>query len=234
MRGSVLVLIQFDVCEEIRLDDLRKLFGARSAEAKFKIRRPTTSVTSVTPVEESLEPLLLECGERLEGQIKYYDYGVVSLVFELPFSGDWETLVQLSSPLDLRHELRNSRLSHRQAKARTRRSRAGQTVQTPSGCRRTTSFSTSREIAGAPSANELLNAHGRSRSRRSCVARPCPLSDGERQEILQSRMSYYPTDLAVIGWNAAFIYDTPRAPRPRSSFCNTRIRSCSNSATTTN
>jgi hypothetical protein len=34
------------------------------------------------------------------------------------------------------------------------------------------------------------------------------LSDGERQEILQSRISYYPSDLAVIGWNAAFIYDT--------------------------
>jgi hypothetical protein len=35
------------------------------------------------------------------------------------------------------------------------------------------------------------------------------LSDGERQEILQSRISYYPNDLAVIGWNAAFIYDSP-------------------------
>ena len=35
-----------------------------------------------------------------------------------------------------------------------------------------------------------------------------PLSDGERQEILQSRISYYPNDLAVIGWNAAFIYDS--------------------------
>src|ERR1700690_421895 len=35
------------------------------------------------------------------------------------------------------------------------------------------------------------------------------LSDGERNEILQSRISYYPNDLAVIGWNAAFLYDTP-------------------------
>src|ERR1035437_4809097 len=34
------------------------------------------------------------------------------------------------------------------------------------------------------------------------------LSDGELQEILQSRISYYPNYLAVIGWNAAFIYDT--------------------------
>ena len=34
------------------------------------------------------------------------------------------------------------------------------------------------------------------------------LSDGERNEILQSRASYYPNDLAVIGWNAAFLYDS--------------------------
>ncbi len=34
------------------------------------------------------------------------------------------------------------------------------------------------------------------------------LSEGERNEILQSRISYYPNDLAVIGWNAAFLYDS--------------------------
>ena len=32
LRGSVLVLIQFDVCEEIRLDELRQIFGARTVE----------------------------------------------------------------------------------------------------------------------------------------------------------------------------------------------------------
>ncbi len=36
LRGSVLVLIQFDVAEEIRLDELRKIFPARTAEASFK------------------------------------------------------------------------------------------------------------------------------------------------------------------------------------------------------
>ena len=36
LRGSVLVLIQFDVCEEIRLDELRKIFPARKVEASFK------------------------------------------------------------------------------------------------------------------------------------------------------------------------------------------------------
>src|SRR6266480_347575 len=35
-----------------------------------------------------------------------------------------------------------------------------------------------------------------------------PLSDSECSEILQSRISYYQNDLAVIGWNCAFVYDT--------------------------
>ena len=46
---------------------------------------------------EPVEPLILESGERLDVQIKYYDYGVLSVVFELPFSGDWDTLVRLAS-----------------------------------------------------------------------------------------------------------------------------------------
>ena len=36
LRGSVLVLIQYDVCEEIRLDVIRNLLQARHAQATFK------------------------------------------------------------------------------------------------------------------------------------------------------------------------------------------------------
>src|SRR5947209_881363 len=96
LRGSILVLIQFDVCEEIRLDELRKIFGARTVDASFKHQAPGYVRYQRPPVEETLEPLVLETGERLIGEIKYYDYGVVSLVFELPFSGNWDTLTELS------------------------------------------------------------------------------------------------------------------------------------------
>jgi hypothetical protein len=64
-----------------------------------------------------------------------------------------------------------------------------------------------RELAGTPSAVELCNLHGAEIAQivRGETAR---LSEGERNEILQSRISYYPNDLAVIGWNAAFLYDS--------------------------
>src|SRR5207249_704502 len=40
------------------------------------------------------------------------------------------------------------------------------------------------------------------------------LSAVERQEVLEQFLSYYPADLLVVGWMAAFIYDTPKGAAP--------------------
>ncbi|HET6177650.1 MAG TPA: hypothetical protein VFE61_12000 [Candidatus Sulfotelmatobacter sp.] len=209
LRGSVLVLIQFDVAEEIKLDDLRKIFGARTAEASFK-KAPAYVRYQRTPVEESLEPLVLESGERLEGQIKYYDYGVVSLVFELPFSGTWDTLVQLSCrwTSDTNFEKLASRV------VKQKLEHAAPALVKPYDVKSNGEWLQEdyvifhvREIAAAPSAADLLATSG-DQIAQVVRGETAMLSEGERQEILQSRISYYPNDLAVIGWNAAFIYDT--------------------------
>jgi len=205
--GSVLVLIQFDVCEEIRLDQLRQILGARTADASFKHLAPGYVRYQRPPVEEALEPLVLESGEHLQGDIKYFDYGVVSVVFELPFSGDWDKLVQLSSRWvwDTNFEALATRIVKQKLE---RAAPALVKPYTTEWLREDYFIFHLREIAGSPSAGDLLTAQGDSISR---VVRgeTQPLSDGERQEILQSRISYYPNDLAVIGWNAAFIYDSP-------------------------
>jgi len=206
LRGSVLVLIQFDVCEEIRLDVLRTIFGARTAATSFKHQAPGYVRYQRTPVEETLEPLILDGGERLEGEIKYYDYGVVSLVFELPFSGGWDTLVELSCrwTSDTNFEALASRI------VKQKLERAAPALVKPYKEWLTEDYFIFhvREIAGSPSANDLLAARADDVSQivRGEMAK---LSDGERQEVLQSKISYYPNDLAVIGWNAAFIYDDP-------------------------
>jgi len=231
LRGSILVLIQFDVCEEIRLDELRKIFGARTAEASFKHQAPGYVRYQRPPVEETLDPLILDSGERLEGQIKYYDYGVVSLVFELPFSGNWDKLIQLSCrwTSDSNFEKLASRV------VKQKLERAAPALVKPYAFQeaggewlqedyfifhvREISLAETRladlkpgeikldETNAAPSANDLLAAHG-DQIAQVVRGEMSMLSEGERQEILQSRISYYPNDLAVIGWNAAFIYDT--------------------------
>jgi hypothetical protein len=206
LQGSVLALIQFDVCEEIKLDELRKIFGARTEKASFKHQAPGYVRYQRPPVEEPLDPLVLENGERLQGEIKYYDYGVVSLVFELPFSGDWDALIQLSCrwTSDTNFEALASRIVKQKLE---RAAPALVKPYPPEWLQEDYFIFHVREIAGSPSAADLLASQG-DRVAQIVRGETTVLSEGERQEILQSRMSYYPTDLAVIGWNAAFIYDT--------------------------
>ena len=105
LQGSILVLIQFDVAEEIRLDELRKIFSARTKGASFKHPAPGYVQYQRPPVVEPIEALVLDTGERLDGQIKYYDYGVLSVVFELPFTGEWDDSGPDLRPLGMGHRL---------------------------------------------------------------------------------------------------------------------------------
>ena len=94
LRGSAVGLFLFDICEEIRLDELRSILGARrlvegmkraAAEQLFFERPPV--------VEDGQFP-----GEaQAQVRVKYYDYGVLSVLFEFPFAGDWPDLIALSS-----------------------------------------------------------------------------------------------------------------------------------------
>jgi hypothetical protein len=213
LRGSVLVLIQFDVCEEIRLDVIRQLLQARHAQATFKSSQAPSYVRyQRPPVADRLEPLVLDSGERLTGEIKYFDYGVVSLVFELPFVGDWNKLAEISARWS--SDTNFEKLASRVIQQRLERARPALVkpydVKPGEWLQEDYYIFHVREIDGAPSttANDLLAEHGDDIAE-IVRGETAQLSEAERQEILQSRISYYPNDLAVIGWNAAFIYDTP-------------------------
>ena len=205
LHGAVLVLIQFDVSEEIRLDELRKIFGARRAEASFKHAAPTYVQYQRPPVVEPIEPLVLDSGERLDAQIRYYDYGVLSVVFELPFSGDWDTLVRLSSRwvwdtdfTSLASKIVNNKLE---------RARPALIKPYDNWLHEDYFMFHVREMASKPSAGEVMTQYG-DKIAQIVRGETALLSEGERQEVLQGRISYYPNDLAVIGWNAAFLYDS--------------------------
>jgi hypothetical protein len=206
VQGSVLVLIQFDVCEEIKLDKLSQIFGARKLEQpSFKHAAPGYVRYERPPVVDPIEPFVLESGERLRGEIKYYDYGVLSVIFELPFSGDWDTLVQLGSrwvwDVDFEH--------HAARIARKKLEQAGDALVKPYKDWLSEDYFIFhvREVAGQPSAAQLIQSEG-GRIAQIVRGETVQLSEGERNEILQARISYYANDLAVIGWNGAFLYDS--------------------------
>jgi hypothetical protein len=210
LSGSVLVLIQFDVCEEIRLDllldQLQQAMHARAVQQpKIKHSVPAYVRYQRPPVVETLEPLLLIGGERLEGEIKYYDYGVVSVVYQLAFSGDWESLVRLAS----RWVWDVDFASHVEPIVRQRMERASAAMIKPYARWLSEDYFIFhvRDEAGGFSAADLTRDRGLEIAQIVRGDR-LRLSQGECAEVLQSRISYYENDLAVIGWNAAFLYDS--------------------------
>jgi len=207
LRGSILILILFDVCEEVRLEELRRILGLQPAgrEPSFKHPAPEYVRFENPPVEEATEKVSLTTGEELEGRLKYYDYGVLSVEFELPFAGSWEKLVGLSSRYVASSEIEG----HAARLARQALKRVTPALVKPyqQWLNEDYYIFHVREIEGQPTATELIKSDGDQIAQivRGEIA---PLSEAERREVLQSSMSYSPNDLVVVGWNAAFVYDT--------------------------
>lgn len=206
LSGSVLVLIQFDVCEELRLDQLQLAVDSRTQkQPKTKHSVPTYVRYQKPPVVGPLKPLIMPGGERLEGEIKYYDYGVVSVVYTLDFSGDWQSLVHLASQWVWDGDF----AARVEPIVRERLGQVASALVKPYSRWLSEDYFIFhvREDSGGPSTAELIREHGREIAQIVRGDR-LRLSEGECSEVLQSRISYYENDLSVIGWNAAFLYDT--------------------------
>lgn len=206
VNGAVLVLIQFDVCEELRLDELQRTTSARAVQPPaVKPLKPTYVRYERPPVVEAIEPLILDSGERLEGEIKYYDYGVLSVIFQLPVSGDWESLVQLAS----RWVWDVDFASRAEPIVRQRLEKIKTALVKPYARWLSEDYFIFhvREAAGNPAAADLVRDRGQQIAQIVRGDR-LALSEGERTEVLHSQISYYANDLTVIGWNAALLYDS--------------------------
>jgi hypothetical protein len=203
--GFVLVLIQFDVCEELKLDHLPTVSARTVQKPSMKHAAPAYVRYQRPPIVEPLDALVLESGERLEGEIKYYDYGVVSVIYQLPFSGSWDDLEQLAS----RWVWDVDFASRVEPVIRRRLEPASAAMVKPYKRWLSEDYFIFhvREAGAGPTAVELARDYGQHIAQ---VVRGdrTRLSEGECAEVLHSQISYYAHDLAVIGWNAAFLYDS--------------------------
>ena len=206
LKGSVLGVILHDVCEEIRLEELREMLGARRVETSFKHATPEHVRFEKPPVVEQLEPITLPSGERLTPQVKYYDYGVISVLLELPFETDWDGLVELAARWVPNAEL------ERQAQ-QIIRARLGKIA--PAIERRYADWLSEdyyifllSDVAGSPSGHDLVGEHA-SQIAQLLRGEHAPLASNVNDDAVQSSVFYYPRDLVTVGWNAALVYDTP-------------------------
>lgn len=206
MQGWALAFILYDVCEEIDLRKLEAILGARKVERSFKQNVPEYVRFQNPPLVEALEPVTLSDGKVFETKIKYYDYGVVSVVFRTHLCGNWRDIINLASTWmgGSEFERNASRIAHQKLE------RAAPSIVKayPEWLLEDYFLYHLCDVPGSPSAAALIEECG-DQIAQLVRGETTPLSESERSEVLRSRISYYPNDLAVIGWHSTFLYDTP-------------------------
>jgi hypothetical protein len=202
LRGSAVGLFLFDVCEEMDLDKLRSILGARRLGEGLKHAAGEQLFFERPPVVED-GPFPGTPDARV--RVKYYDYGVVSVLYDFPFRGEWKDLISLSSRWISETDLQTR--AEALAKEKIQRTRPALIKPYERWLSEDYFIFFLREIQGSPAASQLL---GSCRHQIAQVVRGenATLADEELREVLQSAMSYYPNDLVVVGWNAAFVYDS--------------------------
>ena len=196
LSGSLWILWLYDVCEEINLETLRRILGVGA--------RPEPRHLSPEYVRFERPPVVQRL-EAINGELNYYEYGVVSIKLELPFETDWAELTELSA-----RSMTNPDLEKKAVEAVRRCVEGvGPALVKPYENWLSEDYYIIHLKATDPActAAELISGHGNEIAR-IVRGEHAELSRSETEEILGSRLSYYPDDLLVVGWTSAFIHDT--------------------------
>jgi hypothetical protein len=211
LRGSFQVLMLYDVADGIRLDELRGILGLVGPERLPQFIRPAPEYVRFErpPVIQPIDAIKPEERALHTVRAKYYDYGVISIESVSPFECDWKSLMEQATRwIDAPGvDSRCQELVRRCLEV------AGPALVNPYADWLSEEYyiihlSEAEGPDGRPAAAaELVAAHS-AEIAQMVRGESIPLSESERQEILQSRVSYYPTDLVVVGWKAALVYDS--------------------------
>jgi hypothetical protein len=212
LRGCFRIFLLYDVAEAFDLVKLRQLLGARGGPVKRLFPRHTPGYVGFEelPIVEAGEQIALGPAEHAECTIKYYAYAVAVVQLEIPFSCDWsELLPQAARWMDTSaiepHARQMVRRHLEQVSSAVIRPNQDwlvedylvidlQDIRQPGSTR--------------PTAAELLAGHG-NEIVQMILGEVAPLSPRASEEVLQASLSYYPSDLVVVGSYAALVYDLP-------------------------
>lgn len=212
LRGVFRLLFLYDVAESIDLGKLRILLGERggSGEHAFPRRTPEYVRFEKAPITESGEPISVSGDCKAACSFKYYAFGVIVIQLEVPFDSSWSGLVddgaRWMDPPDLVPQMREL--------GRRRLDRVRPAVVRPTEDWLQESYlvveiheiSTSGGVT--PTAEELLASHG-GELVQLIRGESAPLAHSSGEEARNISLSYYPTDLIVIGSHGAVVYDRP-------------------------
>jgi len=212
LHGSIRIFVFFDVGEAFELDKLRTLLDPRGkpTQPDFPRRTPEYVRFENPPITESSEPLTLPSGEAVVCSIKYYEYAIVEVQLEVAFQGNWDTLMTqtarwMDAP-DIEPESRAVVTRHLQkvstAIIRPREEWLQENYLV-------VDLHQVDDETGTPvTADRILGIHGEQIGQ-LLRGEQAPLARSTNDRVLQGSLSYYATDLLVVGFNAALVYDRP-------------------------
>lgn len=210
LSGIFRLLYLYDVAESIDLGKLRALLGARggSAEHSFPRRTPSYVRFEQPPVVEPGECVALTSEMNVTCPVKYYGFGAIVIQVEVPFECDWESLVEQGSRwMDAASVEPAVRAL---AKRRLEEIRPAVTRPTDDFLQENylvVEIHEARDAEGCqPDADELVSAHG-AELVQLIRGETAPLARSSIEETLQVSLSYYPSDLVLVGSHGAVVYD---------------------------
>lgn len=218
LRGCFRAMHLFDVAEEIdpgRLRDALRIARTRR-EPSFSHRAPEYVRFERPPVSEPAAPFPLDSGELMQSTVRYYDSGVISVQLSLEFAGDWRDWAELAA----RYVASEAATAWATHAVRERLAQMRQILIKPyegewiSEDYYVIQIEPLQDASGeAVTAKRLLAEHGGDMAQ-TLRGETKPLSEDEQREILGGAVSYYSTDLLLVGWTGALIYDTSEGAQP--------------------
>jgi hypothetical protein len=215
--GSLRALLLYDIAEEFDLAGLRRLLGAEppARSPGFKAPAPSYVRFERPPVLETAAPIHFANGEVVRAGLRYFDYGVASVELELPFETDWPGLIALSN-----RWIESGEIEHCGLKlARAHLARLEPAIRKPypewlDEAYYVVHLREARDDEGALlTGPDLIARYGREMTQ-VIRGETQPLSATEQREVLAPSISYYSSDLLLVGWLAAIVYDTVEGAAP--------------------
>src|SRR5579872_375981 len=212
LRGLFRLFYLYDVAESVDLPKLRGLLGARggSAGPGFPRRTPDYVRFEESPVVEPAEFITVCPGVSAACRVKYYGFGAIVVQVELPFElADWHSFVEQGArwmdAADIEPCVRD--LTRRRLEA----IRPAVSKPTEDWLQETyliVEIHEAHETGGTqPPGQEILASHGEELVQ-LLRGETLPLALKSGEEALQSSLSYYPSDLVVVGSHGAVVYDS--------------------------
>jgi hypothetical protein len=212
LHGTIRALLLFDISEEIDLERLRPLVGAAAGKREPAFRGPSPDYVRyeqppVADIIGACEPF-----ERwpIQGRVRYFNYGIASVELRAVFSSvAWTDVISLANRWVLSDELEK----RARELLRSRVNLIKPAPVKPYDHWLAEDYYVIQVDPVALTADDLVREFGNEITQ-IVRGEELLLSQNERQEVLSASMSYYPQDLLVVGWVAAFVYDTAEGAAP--------------------